>query len=135
MKVNVALVGAQPDEQAPQIALYSLNADGQVQKKLATVEKGSVDLPADLVKQKQAIVALGPDVADLAQLNAEALFQFRLSDQAAALQKNPVIEVPNQRWRIWPGFRVCVAGQIKKCFPFILDVADLRQHALGAGQD
>ena len=53
MKVNVALVGAQPDEQAPQIALYSLNAAGQVQKKLATVEKGSVELPADLVKQKK----------------------------------------------------------------------------------
>lgn len=131
MKVNIALVGAQPDEQAPQIALYSINAAGQVQKKLALVEKGSVELPGDLAKQKNAVVALGPDVADLKQLNPEALFQLRLSDQIKALQNNPVIEIPSQRWRIWPGFRVCVAGQIKKCFPFVLDTAGIRQNALG----
>ncbi|MGZ4853716.1 MAG: hypothetical protein ACXVKH_00735 [Candidatus Angelobacter sp.] len=120
MKINVTLVGAQPDEQAPQIALYSINAAGQIQKKLATVDKGSVDFPSDMVKQKQAAVAFGPDVADLKQLNPEALFQFRLADQLPALQKNPVIEIPSQRWRIWPGFRICVAGNVKKCFPIVL---------------
>ncbi|HWF03269.1 MAG TPA: hypothetical protein VHA06_06255 [Candidatus Angelobacter sp.] len=130
MKVNVILVGAQPDEQTPQAAIYSVTPAGQIGKKLATIEKGSVEIPADVVKHKQVIIAVGPDTADAMRLDAGALFQFRLADQLPTLQKNPVLEVPSQRWRLWLRLRICVAGSIRKCSPIIFEPAAIRRGAL-----
>src|SRR5579871_3910464 len=99
MKLAVRFVGAETNEQTPAVALYQLNASGQVTRKITTVRAGELEISAELVKQKSAVVALGPDVADISTLDSKSLLQLRVSDQLASWEKNNEISLPGLWWR------------------------------------
>jgi hypothetical protein len=130
MELQVSFVGAQANEQTPAVALYTLDVRGQA-KKIATVKDGKLHLGADPAKLG-SVVALGPDVADPKTLTPQSLVTLNVADQLPQWKKSPVLEIPSQVWRPWLGFRICLAGKVNKCFPFIIDKMPLfRSIALG----
>lgn len=128
MSFKVTLVGAEAHEQTPAIAVYSVDLRGQLGKKLAVVENGQLDLPKD----RNALVAFGPDVADPSALDAKGFVSLRLADQLPVWEREKEILLPSNWWRGWRGFEICLSGSAYRCFPFLLDRQTLR--AIGIGQ-
>lgn len=132
MELQVSFVGAQANEKTPKVALYTVDKRGKATK-IATEKDGKLDLGADPTKLG-AVIALGPDVADPTTLTPQELPTFKVADQLAQWQKRPVLEIGAQWWRPWLGIRICLAGKVSKCFPFIFDRTPLlRSIALGHG--
>jgi hypothetical protein len=130
MELQVSFVGAQANEKTPSVALYTVDKRGQATK-IATEKDGKLDLGADPTKLGP-VVALGPDVADPKTLTPQALVTLKVADQLAQWQKSPTLEISAQWWRPWLGIRICLAGTVSRCFPFIIDrTALLRSIALG----
>ena len=134
MKLNVKFVGAEHNEQMPVVALYQVNASGQVTRKLDESRDGTLEVGAELAKQKSAVVAVGPDVEDLSKLDPKALVQLRVSDQLAEWQKSKEFIVPNQWWRRWHYFTACVSGNVSKCRPWLLDTTALKGDRAGKAE-
>jgi hypothetical protein len=65
MSYKVTLIGAQPHEQTPAIAVYAVDSRGKIGRKLAVIHDNELDLP----EERGAVVAFGPDVADAASLD------------------------------------------------------------------
>ena len=128
MSLSIELVGAQPHEQHPSIALYAFDIRGRVAGKLAVADKGELNIEPHRLPP---IVALGPDVADPASLDPAGLMTLRVSDQVDAWRETNAILVPGPWWRRWPGFQTCLTGTAERCFPFGLNVGDFRNIALG----
>jgi hypothetical protein len=126
MAYKVVFAGAQPHEQTPQIAAYSLDTLGRVTGKIAVSTDGELDIN----RAKNAVIALGPDVEQTAGLNPQGLVTLRLADQLATWEKTGEILIPSQWWRGWLGFTTCVSGNAYRCFP-LLELASLRANALG----
>ena len=127
MSYKVTLVGAQAHEQTPAIAMYAVDARGRVSKKISVVANGHIDLPAD----RNAVVAFGPDVAELSTLDPKGLITLRLADQLPIWGSSKEILLPPNWWRGWLGLEICVSGNTFRCFPFILGLDALRGIALG----
>jgi hypothetical protein len=130
MKLAVKFVGAESNEQTPNVAFYQINASGQVARKLAVAREGQLEISSDTGKQKASVVALGPDVEDLSKLDPKSLVQLRVADQIAAWEKNKEIVIPSLWWRQWLFFTVCVSGKVSKCRPWFFDVGAIRAEAL-----
>ena len=131
MQVQLTLVGAQPDEQTPDVALYAIDARGQASK-LATASNGKLDISGEVARSKHRIVAFGPDVEDPKSLDSGSLLQLRLADQLPLWKKQQAIEIPSQLWRLWLYYTICLSGRASKCYPFIFDKLPLlRDLALG----
>jgi hypothetical protein len=128
MSLSLKLVGAQPHEEHPHIALYAFDTRGRVAGKLAVAEEGHFDIDPHRLP---AIVALGPDVADPASLDPAGLMTLRVSDQMAAWSATRSILIPGPWWRRWPGFQTCLTGTAERCFLFGLTLDDFRGLALG----
>jgi hypothetical protein len=130
MQLTVNFVGAEPNEQTPSMALYTIDARGQATK-VSALSNGKVDLGADPAKLG-ATVALGPDVADPKTLDPKSLVTLNVAAQLPTWQKTGVIELAPNWWRPWLPVRICVSGNVHKCFPFIVDrVPVLRAIATG----
>jgi hypothetical protein len=130
MQLKISFVGAQMHEQTPDIALYALDARGHATK-IATVKEGTLDVAVETGKLG-SVIALGPNVADPKTLNPKAFVTLKVADQLQQWRKNPVLEIPAQWWRPWLGFRICLTGNVSKCFPFVLEKAPLlRSIAMG----
>ena len=127
MSYKVTLVGAEAHEQTPAIALYSVDVRGQVGKKIAVVTNGQLDLPKD----RNAVVAFGPDVADSSTLDTKGFVSLRLADQLPVWEREQEILLPPNWWRGWRGFEICVSGNTYRCFPRFLDRQTLRSISLG----
>jgi hypothetical protein len=130
MAYKVVFVGAQAHEQTPQVAVYSLDALGRVKEKIAVASEGKLDL----ARVKAAVIALAPDVANLAELAPENLVTLRLADQLPVWEQAGAIEIPSQWWRGWLPFSICLSGTASRCFPFFGGLEGLRPLALGLRQ-
>jgi len=129
MQLTAKFIGVEPNEQTPNVALYSIDARGQA-KKIASLKEGKLDLGAE--SKLGANVAVGPDVVDPSTLNPKLLVTLRVSDHLAQWKKNPIFEIPPQWWRPWRPFEVCLSGKANKCYPFIVERPPLlRSIALG----
>src|SRR5471030_1549667 len=130
MTFKVTLVGAHAHEHTPAIALYAIEPNGRVGKKIATVAEGQLTVQRD---QKGA-VAFGPDVEDAASLDAKGFVTLRLADHLPTWEENKEIQIPAQWWRGWLWFTTCVSGTVSRCYPFLLKQTALRAIALGQRQ-
>lgn len=129
MQLTVKFVGAEPNEQTPNIAVYSVDARGNATK-IASLKDGKLDLGAEA--KLGATITLGPDVADPKTLDPKLLVALRVSDQLPAWKKTQTIEIPPLWWRPWWPFLTCLTGKVSKCFPFIFERTPLlRSIALG----
>jgi hypothetical protein len=126
MSYKVTLIGAQPHEQTPAIAVYAVDSRGKIGRKLAVIHDNELDLP----EERGAVVAFGPDVADAASLDPKGLVTVRLADQLPTWQKTGVL-LPPSWWRPWIGLQACVSGTVMQCTPRVLGPLDLRALALG----
>jgi len=127
MAYKVLLVGAQTHEQTPQIAVYSLDSIGRITGKIAVVIDGQLSISS----KHGDVVALGPDVENVADLDTSGLVTLRLADQLAVWDKTGEILIPGPWWRRWLGFYTCLSGTVQKCFPWFRDLRALRANALG----
>lgn len=127
MVYKVVFVGAQANEQTPQIAVYSLDTFGRVKEKIAVSSGGQLDLSR---AKGAAVVAFGPDVADIADVDSETLVTVRLADQQPVWEQSGAIEIPSLWWRGWLPFTICLSGTANRCFPF-WELEGLRAIALG----
>ena len=129
MAYKITFAGAQPNEQTPPIAAYSLDALGRVSGKIGAA---SADGKMDLSRAaKGSVIAFGPDVANTADLDPEGLITLRLADQLPAWDKSGEIQIPGPWWRGWIGLVTCVSGKAYRCTPF-LGIEGLRANALGS---
>jgi len=129
MLLTVKFVGAEPNEQTPNIALYSVDARGQA-KKIASLKDGKLDVGAE--SKLGVNVTLGPDVADPSKLDPKLLVTLRVADQLPLWKKTQTLAIPPLWWRPWWPFTICLTGKVNKCFPFIIDrVPLLRSIAIG----
>ena len=97
MAYKVVFAGAQPHEQTPSVAVYSLDTLGRVTGKIAVSSEGQLEIK----RSKSAVIALGPDVEQTADLNPQGLVTLRLADQLATWEKTGEIIIPSQWWRGW----------------------------------
>jgi len=126
MAYQVVFVGAQANEQTPQIAAYSLDTLGRITGKIGVLTEGKLDIK----RTKSGVIALGPDVEKPSTLSSDGLVTLQLSDQLPIWDQTNEILIPSQWWRGWLGFVTCVSGKAYRCFPF-LESAGLRAIALG----
>ncbi|MGD0829892.1 MAG: hypothetical protein ABR907_03035 [Terracidiphilus sp.] len=130
MQLKIKFAGAQAHEQTPSVALYTLDIRGQA-KKLAALKDGELNLKADSAKAG-SLIALGPDVADPSTLDPKLLVTYKAATQLPLWEKTPIIEIAAQFWRPWLPIRVCLAGTVSKCYPWVIDkISLLRSIALG----
>ncbi|HZP46171.1 MAG TPA: hypothetical protein VFB15_11015 [Candidatus Binataceae bacterium] len=120
MQLEVKFVGAQPHEHLPRIALYTIDLRGAA-KKVAVAEEGRLNLGDDPHRTLRGTIALGPDVADPAKLDTNLLQKFSAGQTLAEWEKNLVINVPAQWWRLWWPLTICLAGKVQRCFPIYVD--------------
>ena len=130
MKLAVKYVGAEPNEQTPNVALYLMDASGRVARKVSAVREGELEVSGELLKKKNAVVALGPDGDDTSKLDPKSLIQLRVSDQLPAWEKNKELAIPSLWWRQWIFFTICVSGKVSKCWPWIFDATTIRAKTL-----
>ncbi len=128
MTYKIILVGAQPHEQTPSIAVHAVDARGRIGAKIAVVRDRELNLPAD----HSPVIAFGPDVEGPTKLDPKGFAIVRVADQLPNWERNNEILLPANWWRGWLGFEICVSGHTYRCFPFILEAAALRSIALGA---
>ena len=119
LELTVDVLDLTAGEEAPKIAMYLLDSTGKVLKKVAEVKEGKLTIDAALAKEKQKILAIGPDAEKLDQLRGESLLQFRIGDQWPLWEKTRVVEIPKHWWHGWLRFRVCVSCKVVKCWPFL----------------
>jgi hypothetical protein len=120
LELTVELLDLKTGEETPKIAIYLLDATGKVQKKVATVKDGKLTLDVALAREKQKILAIGPDSEKPEQIRLNTLLQFRIGDQWSHWEKTKVVEIPRDWWIAWPWIKICVSGRVRKCWPFIL---------------
>ncbi|HXM61318.1 MAG TPA: hypothetical protein VN950_10715 [Terriglobales bacterium] len=131
MQLAVKFLGAEPNEQTPNIAAYSVDARGQATK-IASLKDGKLDLGPE--SKLGATVTLGPDVADTKTLDPKLLVTLRVADQLPFWKKTQSIDIPTLWWRPWWPITICLSGKVNKCYPFIIDrVPLLRSIAVGIG--
>jgi hypothetical protein len=116
--IKVTFVGLGEGEAPPEVALYSVDDDGTPTAKLAQVKQGSLSLSATRLKGR---VALGPDVANLADLEADRLLHYR-ADQVSKVWggKDGILLSKDRLGILWPPF-ACVGGRVRKCRPWWWD--------------
>jgi hypothetical protein len=116
--IKVTFVGLGEGEAPPEVALYQLDNDGKPAAKLAQVRQGAFSVAA---ARLQGQVALGPDVANLSELEPERLVRYR-AEEIANVWAGQGLVLPKARWDIiFPSFR-CVTGRVRKCRPFWWDI-------------
>ena len=128
MATKITLVGAQANEQAANVAIYSLDARGRITEKIGAVIGGQLDVD---VHQLPAEVLFGPDVENPTSLDPASLLRVRVSDQLASWEANKAILIPAQWWRRWLGFQTCISGEVFRCFPFVFGLREFESIALG----
>jgi hypothetical protein len=126
MAFKIIFAGAHSHEQTPEIAAYSLDTRGRVVGKIAVSSDGQLEIK----RAASAVIALGPNVDQPAQLDPQGLVTLRLADQLPEWEKTGEILIPSQWWRGWHGFTTCVSGKAYRCFP-LLEYPHLRAIALG----
>lgn len=119
--VQVQLADLKPDETAPAIAVYEVDVVGKPVRKLARVEKNQLNVQAEWTRLPT--IALGPDVADLAQLSAESLVSFR-PDATIPVWRERGLVLGRDIWERFLFEFVCVSGTARKCRPWWWDVID-----------
>lgn len=132
--VELLLNKRQPDDEAPDIALYSLGPDGRAEKKLAVARNGAMELQ-DAWDKAGANLALGPNVENVAELRDARLMAVRAAEAIPAWKKAKAIEVPHQIWPHWFWSRVCVTGEVEHCLslPPYIDILPARSERLIIG--
>ncbi len=118
--LKISFSGREPNEQVPTVGLYLLDKSGRIQQKLGSSKDGSLSIAAAR-DHEGATLALGPDVADIAQISMESLLQFRPSQQLPIWEKEDTIDILPPYWRGWNHFRICVGGRIRRCRPFFIE--------------
>lgn len=114
--IRVTFVGLNEGEAPPKVALYSLDADGKA-KKLATASQGLIPHPPARLTGR---VAIGPDVANPAEIPPDQLLVYRAADVADVWAGEGLV-LPRARWDlVLPRFQ-CVSGTVRKCRPWWWD--------------
>jgi len=117
-RIRVVFAELGEAETAPAIALYSLNDQGKPTQKLAQAKEGVLPISPERLEGR---VAVGPDVDDLADLNADRIIVYR-AEQVATVWGRDGLILPKARWEnLWPLFR-CVSGRVRKCRPWWWDL-------------
>jgi hypothetical protein len=121
--VNLVLADQCPEEEAPDLAVYRITPGGDVDKKLARVEKDRIEIPREWLKLG-GFIALGPDVEDPQDLKPDNLQQFRLAQVWEEWSRDNMILVPRPWWEGWFSRRVCVSGGARWCRRWLLQTGD-----------
>jgi hypothetical protein len=127
MTFKVTLVGAQPHETTPAIAVYAVDAQGRPSHKIGAVADGRLAISHD----HTGVIAFGPDVADASSIDPQGFVPVRLADQLPIWERAGGIDLPASWWRGWLGFQICLSGTVTRCTPFRLPLPVLRSIALG----
>jgi hypothetical protein len=120
MQLAINFVGTQPNEQTPNIALYSIDARGAAHKIVAESE-GKLDLGKGAGERVKGTIAIGPDVPDPSTLDGSLLQKFSAAQTLPEWEESAAIQVAAQWWRRWLPITVCVSGQVRRCLPIIID--------------
>ncbi|QMW24135.1 hypothetical protein [Sandaracinobacteroides saxicola] len=118
VKIPVSLVGAEPNEATPDLALFRL-VEGKAPERVAKVDGGTLTL--DPARLKGATLAIGPD-SDPASLDLASLSRFR-ADQVLADWTRDGLRLPRERWFPFLTETICVSGHVRKCRPWYLTPA------------
>lgn len=121
ISLNIGFHGLLAEEEEPKIAMYLIDANGRIQKKLASAEKGKIALEAKIGEDPQRVVALGPDLEDLEQVNTKDLLHFRIGEAWPEWMKKKTILIPREWWEPWWPVLLCLSGRIRKCWPIIFE--------------
>lgn len=128
MLLELRVIGVPSPEEKPRVALYLLDASGQIQRKVASAKEAMLEVDPELAKQAPGLVALGPDVEEPEKLEPDTLLHFRLQERLREWERAKAIEIPEIWWNRWCIFRVCVSGRVRKCL-FPLFAGPLREVA------
>jgi hypothetical protein len=97
------------------VALYLLDASGRAVKKIAVADDGGLRFPEDLAEEVE-LIALGPDVEKLEQLDKETLQIYRAEEIIPQWKELDRIDIPRLRWLPWWMHLVCLTGNARKCW-------------------
>ena len=112
VEVVLRFVGGDGEENPPPTAVYGLDANGRVAKKLGSVTGDRVDIGASFERAGSTIIAIGPDTDDLSTISVQDLIQIRADE----LRTNEMpIEIPKTVWNRWIPARFCLSGRVEKC--------------------
>jgi hypothetical protein len=120
MQPTINFVGIQPNEQTPNIALYSIDARGAAHKIIAASE-GKLDLGRHASERVRGTIAIGPDVPDPSTLDASLLQKLSAEQALPEWEQSAAVQVAAQWWRRWLPITVCLTGQVRRCWPILID--------------
>ena len=118
VEITLNFVGREANEELPPTAIYLIDSTKRIEKKLGSLEgdRQKINLPVE--KERLKTIAIGPDVEDTGMLQSENLIQFRAEELAVILKKGTPFEIPRSIWERWLFIRVCLSGNVMRCWPF-----------------
>ena len=120
MQPTINFVGIQPNEQTPNIALYSIDARGAAHKIIAAASEGKLDLGRHASERVRGTIAIGPDVPDPSTLDASLLQKFSAEQALPEWEQSAAVQVAAQWWRRWLPITVRLTGQVRRCWPILM---------------
>ncbi|MBA3715697.1 MAG: hypothetical protein H0W76_25165 [Pyrinomonadaceae bacterium] len=116
--------GAQP----PELAVYAVDANYKSTFVSKVNAEGNFDVP-DKVLDAADQFFVGPFTENFETLDRRSVAKFRASHFRELLSTDALIEIPRRDWGIWFGFRRCVSGTVRHCFPYLWRIKQLSLRA------
>jgi hypothetical protein len=118
VQAHLVLNGKRDEEPAPNTALYRLDGRGQPVEKLTQVRDDKLGVSEKLVNER-ALLGIGPDVDDLAELRGVKLLRVRAEAAIPEWERTASVSIPGNLWPQWFFEEVCVSGSVQRCLPLL----------------
>ena len=134
LQARIELIDLTPDDERPEMAVYA------VDRALKVIEMSKVSAQGQFRLSRKALdsaqmVAIGPRVEDLSQVERRNLMIYRVDRFQLQLKERKILEIPKKSWHGWCFLRRCLSGSVSHCrlFPWfvtqLLRKAELRPPA------
>lgn len=117
-RLPVKFVGLGEGEPPPRIAVYQLDSVGRPTRKIGVSDGEALEFTEPL--ETQRVIALGPDVENLAELTADGLVSYHVPRLIDQWRKDGLILGAGILDRIRFHY-ICVDGTVSKCRPWFWD--------------
>jgi hypothetical protein len=113
---RIELVGAEPAEGRPSLAVHAVAADGKIVATAKVAADGRFHLPAR-VQETAARILIGDASAD-PTAEGERFLGYHI-EEATVLFAGDVLQIAEERWRHLYWATQCVSGTVRRCFPWL----------------
>jgi hypothetical protein len=128
LQAKIELIDLTAEDERPEMVVYAIDRTFKVIEKSKVGARGQFSLSEKALDRAQ-MVAIGPAVRDLSQVERRNLMVFRADRFRDQIQERNVFEIPKKSWYGWLHVRRCISGSVSHCYPLPSLITQLVQKA------